>query len=62
MYLRILKIEKHQILKDYYLRTKDKCIALSNRSIYHTWKNVKSYIRIINLKHQFQHGMKNCIT
>ena len=32
------------------LRRKDKYIALSNLSIYYTWKNIKSHIRIINLK------------
>ena len=31
------------------LRRKDKYIALSNLSIYYTWKNIKSH-RIINLK------------
>ena len=32
------------------LRRKDKYIALSNLSIYYTWKNIKSHIRIINSK------------
>ena len=32
------------------LRRKDKYIALSNLTIYYTWKNIKSHIRIINLK------------
>ena len=42
------------------LRWKDKYIALSNLSIHYTWKNIKkAYIRIINLKYQLWHGMKN---
>ena len=41
------------------LRRSDKYVALSNLSIYCTWKNIKSHIRTINLKFQLQHGMKN---
>ena len=42
------------------LRWKDKYIALSNLSIHYTWENIKkAYIRIINLKYQLWHGMKN---
>ena len=41
------------------LRRKDKYIALSNLSIYYTWKDIKSHIRTINSKYQFQHGMGN---
>ena len=43
------------------LKRKHKNIALSNLSIYYTWKNLKkSHIRtFINLKRQLQHGMKN---
>ena len=41
------------------LRRKDKYIALSNLNIYYTWKNLKSHIKIINLKYQLQHGKKN---
>ena len=41
------------------LRIKDKYIALLNLSIYYTWKNMKSHIRIRNLKCQLKHGMKN---
>ena len=40
-------------------RRKDKYIALSNLRIYYTWKNIKSHTRIINLKYQLQHRMKN---
>ena len=32
------------------LRRKDKYIALSNLNIHYTWKNIKSHVRIINLK------------
>ena len=42
------------------MRRKDKYIALSNLSIYYTWKKIiKSHIMIINLKYQLQHGIKN---
>ena len=41
------------------LRGKDKYIALSNLSIYGTWKNIKSFKRTINLKFQLQREMKN---
>ena len=41
------------------LRRKDKYIALSNVSVYYTWKNIKSHIRIINLKFQLQNWIKN---
>ena len=40
------------------LKRTDKYAALSNVSIYYTWKNIKSHIRTINLKYQLQHGMK----
>ena len=40
-------------------RRKDKYFALSNLRIYYTWKNIKSHTRIINLKYQLQHRMKN---
>ena len=35
---------------------------LSELSIYYTWKNIKSRIETINLKHQEQHGMKRLIS
>ena len=38
---------------------KDKYIALSNLSICYTYKNIKNSYKIINLKYQLQHGMKN---
>ena len=41
------------------LRRKDKYIALLNLSIYYTWKNIKKSYKIINLKYQLQHRMKN---
>ena len=40
------------------LRTKDKYIALSNLCIYYIWKILKSLIRAIKLKSQFQHGIR----
>ena len=42
-----------------YLRGKDKYIALSNLSMYYTWKIYKRHIKTINLRFQLQHGMKN---
>ena len=41
------------------LRRKDKYIALSNLSIYYTWKNMKKSHKIINLKYQLRYEMKN---
>ena len=41
------------------LRRKDKYIALLNLSIYYTWKNIKKSYKIINLKYQLRHRMKN---
>ena len=41
------------------LKWSDKYIALSNLSIYYTWKNKKSHTKIINLKFQLRHGMKS---
>ena len=38
------------------LKRSDKYVALSNRSIYYTWKNMK---KLINLKYQLLRGMKN---
>ena len=39
------------------LKRSDKYIALSNLSIYCTWKNIKILYKIINLKYQLLHGM-----
>ena len=41
------------------LSRKDKYIALSNLSIYCTWKNIKRQIRLTNLKFQLHYRMKN---
>ena len=41
------------------LRRGQKIVALSNLSIYYTWKNVKSSTIIINLKYLHQHGVKS---
>ena len=40
------------------LRKGQKTVALSNLSIYYTWKNVKIHTIIINLKYLLQHGVK----
>ena len=37
----------------------DKYVALSNLSIYYTWKNIKSHTKITNLKYQPQDGMRS---
>ena len=44
------------------LKRSDKYVALSNLSIYYISKNIKSYIKTINLKYQLQHGMRISIT
>ena len=41
------------------LKRNNKCVALSNLSMYYTWKNIKNHIKIISLKYLLQHGMKN---
>ena len=42
------------------LQIGDKHVALSELSVYYTWKNIKKVIqKIISLKYQKQHGMKN---
>ena len=41
------------------LRIGEKIIALSNLSIYYTWRNKKVHTITINLKYQHQHGMMN---
>ena len=41
------------------LRREDKYIALLNLSIHYTWKNIKKSYKIINLKYQLRHRMKN---
>ena len=41
------------------LKRSDKNVALSNLSVYSTWKNVNKYTKIINVKCQLQHGIKS---
>ena len=41
------------------IRIGKKLIALSNHSIYYTWKNIKANTIIINLKYQHLRGMMN---
>ena len=41
------------------LRRGENRIALSNLSIYYTWKNIKAHTTIINLKYLVAHGMIN---
>ena len=41
------------------LKIGEKSTALSNHSIYYTWKNTKSQTISIKLKYQLQHGMIN---
>ena len=43
------------------LKGRDKYVALSNLSMYYTWKNIKCHIRTINLKCQLHNEMKNLI-
>ena len=37
----------------------NKYVALSNISIYYTWKNIKSNIKTVNLNYQLQGELKN---
>ena len=39
------------------LKRGEKSIALSNLSIYYTWKNIKGRTITISIKYQLQHGM-----
>ena len=39
------------------LKKNDNYVALSNLSIYYTWKN--NHTKIVNLKYQLRHGMRN---
>ena len=39
------------------LRRGERSVALSNLSIYYTWKNIKTHTIIINLTYLLQHGM-----
>ena len=41
------------------LRRGEKIIALSNLSIYYSWKTLFNNYTTINLKYQLQHGMIN---
>ena len=41
------------------LKRGDKYVALSNPSIYYTWKKIKKSYKNIKLKYQLQHGTKN---
>ena len=42
------------------LRIGEKVIALSNLSIYYTWRNIKSsYNKTLDLKYLHQHGIMN---
>ena len=41
------------------VKRSDKYSALSNFSIFCTWKNIKSHTKIINLKYHLRHGMKS---
>ena len=41
------------------LQRGQKTTALSNLSIYYTWKNIKAHTATINLKYQLQHGAMN---
>ena len=40
------------------LKKSNKYVALSNPSIYYTWKSIKRPYNIINLNYQLQHGIK----
>ena len=42
------------------LKGSDKYVALSNLSIYCTWKSTKKSYKIANLKHQHDRGVRSC--
>ena len=58
---------KHLIFIDYYsilqikkkLKRSDKYVALSNLSMYYTWKNFKKLHKTNKFKISASHGMKN---
>ena len=52
-------ILKLKLTSKLHLQIGEKVIALSNLSIYYTWKNVKSSYNIISLKSQDKRGKKN---
>ena len=41
------------------LKRSQEYVALSNLSFYYTWKNIEKSYKIISLKYQPKHGMKN---
>ena len=41
------------------LKESDKCVALSNLSIYYTWKNIKISYKNNKFKISLRHGMKS---
>ena len=41
------------------VKRSNKYVALSNLSIYYTWKNIKNDTKILNLKNQLRRGIKN---
>ena len=46
-------------ISDPHLKRKDQYVAISNLSIYYTWKNIKkSHAKIVNLKYQLRYEMK----
>ena len=54
-----LNVLKLKLTNKLDLRIGEKAIALSNLSIYYTWRNIKTDTIIINLKNLHQHGMIN---
>ena len=53
--LRIL----HNLKDKINLKRSGKYVALSNLSIYYTWKNIKIHTKTISLEYQLQNGLKN---
>ena len=49
----IILLDKMNLKRSY------RYVALSNLSIYYTWKNIKKSDKKINLKHQLRHAMKS---
>ena len=48
-----------RLMDKFDLRSGEKGIALSNLSIYYTWKSIKNSYNNNKFKYQLQHGMMN---
>ena len=49
----------HNLSEKIHLKRNEKYVALSNISIYYSWKKKKSHSQTKNLKYQLRRGLKN---